>query len=472
MTPLPIFDLGQVASTAVLDQLREGIIVSDERGSIRYVNEAARVMHGVAELDVVPEDYSERYHLFTIEGEPYPPEKLPLAQAVGGATVVDAPWVIRRPDGSDVHAIGTAKPLLGENGEQVGAVLTIRDESETNRTRGELRDSEDTVRAFFETAGLYTAVIDLTGDDFEFVMGNSRMAAALGVETLKGQSGTALLGEERADGVSALLRTAALSDDPTILEFPWREETRDRWFVSTVTRMHNARRRLFVATLDISDRKAAERDLATALATKDLLLHEVNHRVKNSLQIISSLLKLQERAADDEVTTRLREARGRVETVARVHERLYDTDAHDRVEIIAYLEDLLSHVVASVGHRDGISFDFSHSGGRFELGVETSIPLALIMVEMAINSAKYAYGSGDTGTVSVSTEIAGERLRMAICNDGEGVKSAANPESSSLGQRIVSALAAQLNVETTYLPADRGTYFELTMPLAAKAATS
>ena len=231
MTPLPIFDLGQVASTAVLDQLREGIIVTDERGSIRYVNEAARVMHGVAELDVVPEDYSERYHLFTIEGELYPPEKLPLAQAVGGATVVDAPWIIRRPDGSDVHAIGTAKPLLGENGEQVGAVLTIRDESETNRTRGELRDSEDTVRAFFETASLYTAVIDLTGDDFEFVMGNSRMAAALGVETLKGQSGTALLGEERADGVSALLRTAALSDDPTILEFPWREEARDRWFV-------------------------------------------------------------------------------------------------------------------------------------------------------------------------------------------------------------------------------------------------
>ena len=67
MTPLPIFDLGQVASTAVLDQLREGIIVTDERGSIRYVNEAARVMHGVAELDVVPEEYSERYHLFTIE---------------------------------------------------------------------------------------------------------------------------------------------------------------------------------------------------------------------------------------------------------------------------------------------------------------------------------------------------------------------------------------------------------------------
>ena len=94
------------------------------------------------------------------------------------------------------------------------------------------------------------------------------------------------------------------------------------------------------------------------------------------------------------------------------------------------------------------------------------------MVEKAINSAKYAYGSGDTGTVSVSTEIAGERLRMAICNDGEGVKSAANPESSSLGQRIVSALAAQLNAEATYLPADRGTYFELTMPLAAKAATS
>ena len=69
----------------------------------------------------------------------------------------------------------------------------------------------------FRDRSLYTAVIDLTGDDFEFVMGNSRMAAALGVETLKGQSGTALLGEERADGVS-MLRTAAVrrSHDPRI----------------------------------------------------------------------------------------------------------------------------------------------------------------------------------------------------------------------------------------------------------------
>lgn len=469
MTSLPVFDLGQIASTVVLDQLREGIIVTDKRGAIRFVNEAARAMHGVAELDVEPAGYSERYHLFTIEGEPHPFDELPLAKAVRGEAVFDASWIIRRPNGSEVYAVGSAKPLMDDGGEQIGAVLTIRDETAEFVAKSQLRESEETVRAFFETAGIYTAVVDLDGDDFKLVMGNSRMAQAFGLLELTGQSGRDILGDDLADEIMEGFRQAAGSDEPTIVEYPWNADGLDRWFVATITRMRNSNGRLFLASLDITDRKLTERSLAEALETKDVLLHEVNHRVKNSLQIITSLLKLQERAGSEELVACLREARGRVETVAKVHERLYDTSAHDRVEIVGYLEDLLTHVVSSVGAREGVDFAFSHEGGEIELGVEYSVPLALILVEMAINAAKYAFPNGSEGTVSVETEVSEKSFLLTVRDDGIGMGAAVAGEGSGLGKRIVQALAAQLNAETTYLPADRGTAFRLAMPIPQRA---
>lgn len=104
---------------AILSQLSEGVIVADRSGRLRFVNSAAERLHGVKALDVAPEDYSETYHLYTEDGESYPPEQLPLARAaLRGETVLDARWRIRRPDGSEVLAIGSAQPLL-VNGEQV-----------------------------------------------------------------------------------------------------------------------------------------------------------------------------------------------------------------------------------------------------------------------------------------------------------------------------------------------------------------
>ncbi len=114
---------------AILSQLGEGVIVTDRDGRINYVNEAAVALHGVARLDVAPSDYAATYHLFTEDGLPYPPQDLPLVRAVRGETVVDARWRIHRPDGSRVVAIGTAQPMRDASGVQVGAVLTIHDDT-------------------------------------------------------------------------------------------------------------------------------------------------------------------------------------------------------------------------------------------------------------------------------------------------------------------------------------------------------
>ncbi len=129
---------------AILSQLAEGVIVTDAAGKIIFVNDAASRLHGVARLDVEPEDYASTYRLLTVDGQPHPFEDLPLARAVTKAEIVeDARWRIRRPDGSEVLAVGSARPVVSEDGSRIGSVLTVRDDTRRDQDEREQKRLND-----------------------------------------------------------------------------------------------------------------------------------------------------------------------------------------------------------------------------------------------------------------------------------------------------------------------------------------
>jgi PAS domain S-box-containing protein len=169
---------------AAVSQLAEGVILADVEGRITFVNEAAARMHGVAHLDVPLEKYSETYHLLTEDGRPYPSAELPLARAVmRGETVMDERWRIRRPDGTEIHAVGSARPVTGSAGERLGAVLTLRDD--TPRVEAE-RAQQHAVRILDQVADEH-----LTMDaNFRILSVNRAAMRALGVpaEALVGKT--------------------------------------------------------------------------------------------------------------------------------------------------------------------------------------------------------------------------------------------------------------------------------------------
>ncbi len=150
---------------AILGQLAEGVIVTDPDGRITFVNDAAVRLHGVERLDVGPEDYSATYHLFTEDGLPYPSHELPLARAVtNGETVLNARWRIRRPDGSEVLAVGNARPVFNPDGSRIGAVLTLRDETARVEAESRLAESETRFRTIANIAPVQIWMTDDRGD--------------------------------------------------------------------------------------------------------------------------------------------------------------------------------------------------------------------------------------------------------------------------------------------------------------------
>ena len=135
--------------------MAEGVIVTDETGRITLVNGAASRLHGAAHLGVQPARYGEIYHLFTEDGRPYPSHELPLSRAVlGGQSTHDARWVIRRPDGTEILAIGSASPVLGPDGVQTGAVLVVQDDTARHAAEVALADSEAHLRDLVATLNL------------------------------------------------------------------------------------------------------------------------------------------------------------------------------------------------------------------------------------------------------------------------------------------------------------------------------
>jgi len=120
-------------------QLAEGAMVADASGRLLMVNAEAARIHGAAHLKIGPEDYAKAYSLRTLDGAPHPPADLPLARAVRGEVVSEARWRIVRPDGVSVLAIGGASPVRDEAGVQIGAVLTVRDDTARDVAEQELR---------------------------------------------------------------------------------------------------------------------------------------------------------------------------------------------------------------------------------------------------------------------------------------------------------------------------------------------
>jgi len=215
---------------------------------------------------------------------------------------------------------------------------------------------------------------------------------------------------------------------------------------------------------EIAQREQAEDKIKASLNEKEVLLKEINHRVKNNLQIISSLLNLQSRDIQDERTLRsFRVSQDRIRAMAMVHDKLYQSDDLARIDFGEYIKSLATDLGNSYGlaSRD---IDLKIDVENILLGVDTAIPCGVIVNELVANSLKHAFPGGRSGDIAISFREVDGQYTMIFKDDGVGLPEGLDISSpSSLGLTIVNALTGQLG-GTIGLVNNGGTEISITFP--------
>lgn len=210
----------------------------------------------------------------------------------------------------------------------------------------------------------------------------------------------------------------------------------------------------------------SERVVRQSLKEKEVLLQEVHHRVKNNLQVISSLINMQVRQIQDDTARQaLEESQRRVQAIALIHEKLYQSKDYARVPFSEYAESLAS----SVFHATGVSpadIALAIAVEDVALPVDKAIPCGLILNELITNALKHAFPEGRKGSIRVElrNEL-GKRLRIVVSDDGVGLPAGLDTHTAtSLGLNLVRMLTKQVG-GTLEVDIGGRTSFCLTVPL-------
>ena len=212
-------------------------------------------------------------------------------------------------------------------------------------------------------------------------------------------------------------------------------------------------RNIFKKSQEIEEQKNV---IQKSLKEKDFLLKEIHHRVKNNLQVISSLLKLQSQSVDDEkAQSALNEGRNRVRSMAIIHQNLYQEEAMSSIDMEDYLSQLSQELLDTYQVGQGnvqLQLDIE----KIRLDVDSTVPIGLIVNELISNSLKYGFPEERGGVISIKLQFRDEHLYLEVSDDGIGFDQEKSKK-NSFGHLMIEAFAERLQAEY-HLDGSKGTF--------------
>lgn len=218
--------------------------------------------------------------------------------------------------------------------------------------------------------------------------------------------------------------------------------------------------------IDVTDYKSIESRLLHALSEKDVMLKEIHHRVKNNLQIIMSLINLQNDASETKHTCdTLTQTYERIRTIALVHEHLYKSGDFGFVHISEYIPNLIQKITTVFG-RDGLMVSINLNIDSINLSIDRAIPFGLIVNELVMNSFKHAYGDQSRNELHVTfCRTESGFAELSVSDNGPGLPASYDLNSdSTLGMRLVNILVQQLRGVMHY-SGEYGAHFRIVVPI-------
>lgn len=195
---------------------------------------------------------------------------------------------------------------------------------------------------------------------------------------------------------------------------------------------------------DISDRKKQEEEIRNSLKEKEVMLAEIHHRVKNNLAVISGLLQLQSFSADNkDVENALSDSQMRIQSIALVHEMLYESESLAYIEYDRYVNDLLQ-AISSMHMNANQDIELTAEVEDISLTINQAIPCSLLLNELIVNAFKHAFTDRAEGQIKVEMQQKGEKISLKISDNGNGFEIEQFDEADSLGATLIKTLSSQL----------------------------
>lgn len=377
--------------------------------------------------------------------------------------------IARTGDGAFRNVIFNKATFLDAHGTVAGIVCTLTDITTLRKAEDELRESEEKFRVLAETSP--TAIVVCRGDAIVYVNPSAIR--------LLGYAESELLNMKFRDWVHPDFRTnveqrgLALQRGepvPGQYELKFVKKNDDQgWVIVSAGRIVFGGKPGAIATLvDITGAKRAEEEMKAALAEKEVLLREVHHRVKNNMQIISSLLDLQSDSISDERTRScLRESQNRVRSMALIHERLYQSKNFSSIDLGEYIRDLSNYLFDSYGVAiERVSLDID--AGNIALEINRAVPCGLIINELISNALKHAFPDGRSGQLSVRVGSDEETITLEVADTGRGMPAGLDIQTTgTLGLQLVLLLAKQLGGRASFSHEEQGMRVTVSFPADA-----
>jgi len=470
-----LFQLVPVARATVFEQMDAAALVLDEAGRVVDINPRAEQLLGRASPEVIGQR---------------PSEALPEQRSLF------APWRDRVQWHGELHG-GEGRqrklydvqvsPLRDERGGVRGRVAVLRDVTAMRRAQQRVQEGvleRQRLEGVSEQRRLYLESVLHSVPDAIVTLDHQHCVQEWnrGAEELFGYTAVEVQGRDLDELVTGahgeVMREARVLTEMVLdgREVPPHEATRYRKdgkpveviVAGSPILLQGQHLGVVVAYRDISELKAVQQRLRTSLREKEILLKEVHHRVKNNLQVVSSLLYLQAvKAGEGPAAVMLQDSLNRVRSMAMVHEQLYGSHDLARIDLSEYLRRLSASLLDSYAPQSGqvqVEVDVQD----ISLAVDQAIPCGLIVTELVSNALRHAFPQGQGGRIYIHCADDGDgRYRVEVSDDGVGL-----PErplyagSDTLGLELVDMLVEQLHGHME-VERNQGTRFRITFAVPA-----
>ena len=438
------------------------ICASDRQGFITEFNQAAQQTFGYSQEEVIGKSVSILY-VDPKERKKITEEELYKKGAYAGEVTN------RRKNGEKFIAFLSASVLKNDDGEVLGAMGVSRDISELKQAEGKLRAQSAKFNAIIETSShlIWTVDKNICLTTFNQNL-NKELKTRYGREAKIGLSMIRQTAELPKEYNLFLLKKyeKAFAGEPQYFDISFTDKNGlENWreiYLNPIWAEGGSVLEVSGISHDITEKKISEARIRLSLQEKEVLLKEVHHRVKNNLQVISSILNLQSSYVKDEGTLQiLKESQNRIKSMAFIHESLYQTKDFSNINFTEYVLNLsqnLMHSYSNFDHEIKLNLDIQN----VFLNLDLAIPCGLIINEIMSNALKYAFVDNSLGgEIAIVMKVSGENLILNIGDNGKGLPPEIDYRNTeSLGLQLVVTLTDQLS-GTIALDLKKGTNYSI-----------